>query len=227
MLRAVLFDMDGVLVDSEAFIAEAAIAMFAERHGVVVKVEDFRPFLGTGELRYLGGVAEKYGVVFDPELDKARTYDIYTEIIRGRLKELPGAVDFVHECRQLGLKTAIATSADLRKMEANMREIGLSVSDFDATVSGLDIERRKPFPDIFLEAARRLGVAGEECLVVEDAVNGVEAARAAGCACLALTGSFSEAELRAAGAEAVAIDLAHADRRLIGGSGLVRRRRGH
>jgi beta-phosphoglucomutase len=211
MIQAVLFDMDGVLVDSEAFIAEAAIAMFAQRHGIRVTREDFQPFVGAGENRYLGGVAAKYGIGLDLETDKARTYELYFGLIRGRLREIPGAVDFVRACRARGLKTAIATSADRRKLGANLDAIGLSEADFDATVDGLQVERKKPFPDIYLEAARRIGVGAGDCLVVEDAVSGVAAAKAAGAACLAIGGSFSEAELRAAGADYFAADLSKAD----------------
>jgi beta-phosphoglucomutase len=207
---ALLFDMDGVLVDSEAFIAEAAIAMFAERYRISATREDFLPFVGAGENRFIGGVAEKYGLSIDIEADKARTYELYFEIIRGALREVPGAVAFVRECRRLGLKTAIATSADRRKLEANLREIGLAESDFDAVVDGLEIERKKPAPDIYLEAARRLGVEPGRCLVVEDAVSGVKAAKAAGMRCLALAGSFPEKGLRAAGADYFAADLAGA-----------------
>lgn len=199
--------MDGVLVDSEIFIAQAAIAMLAERYGVFATREDFLPFVGTGENRFIGGVAAKYGVTIDIEPDKARTYDLYHELIRGKLEALPGAVAFVRECRTLGLKTAIATSADRRKLEASLREIGLSDADFDAVVDGLQVERKKPFPDIYLEAARRLGVPPGRCLVVEDAVSGVRAAVSAGCACLGIGGSFSEAELRAGGASWFAADL--------------------
>lgn len=216
MIHAVLFDMDGVLVDSESFIAEAAIAMLAEGYGVRATREDFLPFIGTGEDRFISGVAEKYGAAISIVSDKARTYELYFQLIKGRLKELPGAVAFVRECRARGLKTAIATSADRRKLEANLREIGLADKDFDATVDGLQVERKKPFPDIYLEAARRVGVGLADCLVVEDAVSGVMAAKAAGAACLALGGSFSEAELRAAGADWFAADLSRADRSLLG-----------
>lgn len=215
-IEAILFDMDGVLVDSEAFIAQAAIAMLAERYGISATREDFLPFVGTGENRFIGGVAAKYGVTIDLEPDKARTYDLYHELIRGKLEALPGAVAFVRACRARGLKTAIATSADRRKLEASLREIGLSDADFDAVVDGLQVERKKPFPDIYLEAARRLGVPPERCLVVEDAVSGVKAAKAAGASCLALGGSFPETELRAAGADFFAADLAGADRSILG-----------
>lgn len=187
--RAVLFDMDGVLVDSERFISAAAIRMF-EEHGVRVKEEDFLPFVGTGENRYIGGVAEKYGVRFELERAKARTYEIYAGLVRGKLRALPGAVEFVNRSRARGLACAVATSADRVKLEVNLREIGLPADTFDALVNGLDVERKKPHPDIYLEAARRLGVEPGRCLVVEDAVSGVTAAKAAGARCLALTTSF-------------------------------------
>lgn len=215
LIGAVLFDMDGVLVDSEGFIAEAAIAMLAERYGVAATREDFLPFVGMGENRFIGGVADKYGVSIDIERDKARTYELYFEVIRGRLREIRGASAFVRECRARGLKTAIATSADRRKLEANLREIGLAEADFDAAVDGLQVERKKPFPDIYLEAARRVGIVPTSCLVVEDATSGVKAAKAAGCACLAIGGSFSEAELRSSGADYFAADLASADRSIL------------
>ena len=210
MIKAVLFDMDGVLVDSEAFIAKAAMAMLAERYGVIATREDFLPFVGMGEDRFIGGVAEKYGVVLEPVRDKARTYELYFEVIKGKLCEIKGASAFVQECRDHGLKTAIATSADRRKLEANLREIGLPEAFFDATIDGLQIERKKPAPDIYLKAASCLGIAPRDCLVVEDAVSGVQAAKAAGMYCLALAGSFPEAELRAAGADYFAADLAGA-----------------
>lgn len=194
MIRGVLFDMDGVLADSEPFICQAAVKMFAES-GLKVNPQDFKPFVGTGENRYIGGVAEKYGLKVDIEKVKARTYEIYQEIIRGNLKSLPGAVGFVRKCREMGFKTAVATSADAVKMEANLREIGLPSSAFDATINGLDIENKKPFPDIYIKAAERIGLKPEECLVVEDAVSGIKAAKAAGCRCLAVTTSFDRTML--------------------------------
>jgi HAD superfamily hydrolase (TIGR01509 family) len=200
-VQAVIFDMDGVLCDSEAFICEAARRMFAERHGVEAAASDFLPFVGAGENRYLGGVAEKHGVRLDLETDKRRTYEIYLEIIRGRLRPLPGVGAFIGRCRRRGLKLAVATSADRVKMEGNLREIGVPAETFDACVNGLDVQRCKPDPDIFLLAAGRVDTAPERTLVVEDAPNGVQAAGAAGACCLGLTTSFSAERLTSAGAD--------------------------
>ncbi|MDR2101870.1 MAG: HAD-IA family hydrolase [Treponema sp.] len=207
-VKGVIFDMDGVLTDSEWFIAEAARIMFWETHGLPVSHGDFLPFVGLGENRFLGGVAEKYGLPgFDLERDKRRTYEIYRDIVKGKLKALPGAVAFVRRCRDLGLKIALATSTDYTKMMANLEEINLAEGVFDALVNGLDVERRKPFPDLFLEAARRIGLEGRFCWVVEDSVGGVTAAKAAGMRCLGLLTTFPEAEIRAAGADLIVPDL--------------------
>jgi HAD superfamily hydrolase (TIGR01509 family) len=189
-LRGVIFDMDGVLVLSEPILARAAARMFAEK-GYTVVHEEFRPFIGMGEARYLGGVAEARGIPFDPERDKARTYDLYLELIKGRLEPLPGVVGFVAECRRRGLKVAVASSADAVKVEGNLREIGLPPETFDVVVDGTLVTRKKPAPDVFLEACRRLELAPPTCLVVEDAVAGVAAAKTAGARCLAVTTSFA------------------------------------
>lgn len=197
MIEGVIFDMDGVLVDSEEWICKAAIRMFAE-HGLQVKPEDFLPFVGAGENRYIGGVAEKYDFPIDIERDKQRTYEIYDEIVRGNLSPLPGVREFIDKCRGKRLSLSLATSADERKMHTNLREIGLSTDTFDAAVNGLKVEERKPDPEIFLLAARRMDAGPSHCLVVEDSVNGVQAAAACGARCLALTTSFPAEELEEA-----------------------------
>lgn len=197
MIQGVLFDMDGVLVDSESFICKAAILMFGEL-GYTVTPQDFQPFVGMGENRYIGGVAERYGIKIDIEQVKARTYEIYGEIARNNLSPLPGSLEFIEKCRNKGLRLALATSADNIKMKINLNEIGLSAGTFKAIITGLDVKRKKPFPDIYLKAAESLGLKPGDCLVVEDAVSGIEAGKAAGCRCLAVTSSFDAGKLKAA-----------------------------
>jgi beta-phosphoglucomutase len=193
-LEAVLFDMDGVLLDSEAFICAAGIEMFSEK-GYRVSREDFTEFTGMGENRYLGGVAGKHGIPFDLEKDKARTYEIYARLVKGKLTLLPGAREFVERCRKRGLKIALASSADRIKVDINLEETGLQHELFQAIVSGEDIEHKKPAPDIFVRAAQLLQINPSHCLVVEDAISGVASGKAAGCRVLALITSFGEAEL--------------------------------
>lgn len=195
MIKGVLFDMDGVLVDSEPFICRAAIMMFEEL-GQKVAPEDFHPFVGMGENRYIGGVADKYGIKIDIEAAKARTYEIYGNIVKGKLKPLRGAMEFIGRCRKKGFKIALATSADPVKMSVNLREIGLPPDSFHSIVTGKDVINKKPFPDIYLTASEKIGLKPQECMVVEDAVSGIKASKAAGCRCLAVTSSFDKAALK-------------------------------
>lgn len=189
--------MDGVLVDSEKYIFEAAKQMFAE-YGIAVKPEDALPFVGMGENRYISGIGQQNGFTVDIEPDKARTYAIYKEITRGKLNALPGVHSFINQCKQKGLKMAVASSADRIKIDINLHEIGLSAETFDIIISGEDVERKKPFPDIYLLAAEKLGLKPEECIVVEDAVSGITSGKFAGCKCLALTTSFKAEQLQEA-----------------------------
>lgn len=196
-IKAVIFDMDGVLTDSEPLICEAAIAMFQE-FGLRVQAEDFVPFIGTGENRYLGGVAEKYGFAVDIPRAKKRTYEIYLALAPTKLRAFPGARDFVLACRRAGYKTALASSADPIKIETNLRLISLPMADWDAITTAEEVVHKKPAPDLFLVAARKLGLPPEQCVVIEDAINGIQAAKAAGMRCLAVAQTFPASELQAA-----------------------------
>jgi len=189
--------MDGVLTDSEPLINAAAVAMFREK-GLNVQPEDFIPFVGTGEDRYIGGVAEKYRFPLDLPAAKKRTYEIYLDLVPQRLGAFPGAQSLVRRCRQAGLKVAVASSADFIKIEANLRKIGLPPAEWNAIVSAEDVTHKKPAPDIFLAAARKLGVPPHRCVVIEDAVNGVQAAKAAGMRCVAVAHTFPAEKLAAA-----------------------------
>lgn len=188
-IKAVLFDMDGVLVDTEALILEAAIIGLREFEVNAVP-EDFTEFIGAGETRYLGGPAEKYGVPFDPEM-KTVVYDIYAEI----LKQHPDAVyDGVYDVLQYvkdNFLCSVCSAADLTKVRHNLNAIGVTPAFFNALVTGSDVTRQKPFPDIFLKGAELLGVEAKDCVVIEDSLNGIRAAKAAGAVSVAVTTSFS------------------------------------
>ena len=196
-IRAVIFDMDGVLTDSEPLINAAAVALFRER-GVAVAPEDFLPFVGAGEDRYIGGVAEKHGVTLDLPAAKHRTYEIYLELVPQRLQAFPGAVELVRRCRAAGLLTAVASSADQVKVHANLNQIGLPPAEWNTVVTGESVVHKKPAPDIFLAAAQKLGLQPAECVVIEDAVNGIAAAKAAGMRCVAVAQTFPAEQLTAA-----------------------------
>ena len=194
-ISGVLFDMDGVLCDSEPLLANAACRLFAERYGLTVAPHEFAPFVGTGDKHYLDGVAQQHGLTQRFPDDKDRLYAMYLAMIPGRLQPTPGAHEFVHACRARGLKIAVATSADRVKLDGALAAVHLPLSLFDVIVTGSDITHAKPHPEIFLTAAQKLKLPPAQCLVIEDSPHGIVAARAAGCPCLALATTFPAAQL--------------------------------
>lgn len=196
-IGAVIFDLDGVLVDSEALINGAAVAMFKEQ-GLTVAPEDFLPFVGAGEERYVGGVADLYNFPLDVVLAKQRTYEIYLDLVPSHLRAFPGVHDLLQTCRKAGLRLAVATSTDHVKAVASLQKVGLPLEFWDTVVMGEQVERKKPAPDIFLTTAAKLGLEPADCVVVEDAIHGIQAAKAAGMRCIAVAHTFSAVHLREA-----------------------------
>lgn len=206
MIRAVVFDMDGVLTDSEPVINAAAIAGLRE-YGVAAEPADFLPFVGMGEDCYIGGVAERYGCRYRPAMKK-RVYEIYLEILADRIKAFPGVQSLLGALRGRGVDLCLASSADRIKVEANLAAIRVSLTAFAAIVVGEDVACKKPAPDIYRTAAARLGLDPRECCAVEDAVNGIQAAKAAGMRCVAVAQSFPVEVLRDTHADVVRSSLA-------------------
>lgn len=201
MIKLVIFDMDGVLIDSEEAVTVAAVEAL-ESWGIKASPSDFKQFTGMGENKFIGGVAELYGKEFDPAM-KDLTYKIYVYTADERVTVYPWSKPIVSRLNQAGYKTAIASAADKIKVDCNVKCIGLDLSVFSAVITGSDVTRHKPNPDVFLKAAEKSGIAPQYSLVIEDAVSGVQAAKAAGMTCIALTTSFDEETLRNAGADYV------------------------
>ncbi|KAL4421480.1 hypothetical protein ABPG75_010771 [Micractinium tetrahymenae] len=199
-VKAVLFDMDGVLCNSEEVSRLAACEVMVELYGLTVHPDEFVPFTGTGEANFLGGVARKYNAPFELESCKAKFFEVYMSKYAkpGMGIGHEGARELVQACRAAGLKTAVASSADLVKVHANLAAAEIPLDLFDAIVSADAFERLKPSPDIFLAAASQLGVHPDNCVVIEDAVAGVQAARAAGMRVIGVTTSLAPEAMQAA-----------------------------
>ncbi|MBQ9968644.1 MAG: HAD family phosphatase [Oscillospiraceae bacterium] len=197
--KAILFDMDGVLIESEELMRASAIRALAE-HGVQAKHEDFYEFTGCGEDRFIGGVAEKYGLVYDISM-KERAYDLFGERVMEETFVPEGVKQMLETLHSRGLKLAVCTAADRRKAMYNLQAIGVTEDLFTAFITGSEVERKKPHPDIYLEGARRVGEAPGDCLVVEDALSGIRAAHAGGMDAAAVPTTFTRAQLEEAAPE--------------------------
>jgi len=219
MIKLVIFDMDGVLVDSEPAITMASIESLREHFGIEAKHSDFKEFTGMGDDKFIQGVAEKYGKSYDVKL-KLRAYEIYNAH-KDWVKVFPRAKKLIHNLYNIGLNCAVASASDLVKVKVNIKKIKLGKSIKIITtenkkdnitkiikrplyvITGTDVKNKKPDPEIFLKAAETVGISPENTIVIEDAVSGVKAAKAAGMTCIGVTTSFNRRILLEAGADYV------------------------
>jgi len=177
-VRALIFDMDGLLVNSEP-LAARAMADFLAAFGHQPRPEVATRLLGRRLPEAIAIVREAYGLAASVD-ELTRVYGaMRLAALRGSVQPMPGARDIIALGRQLGLRLALATSGTREHVDVSLGETGLA-AQFDAEVTGDEVQRGKPAPDLFLLAAQRLGVPPSNCVVLEDAPLGVEAAKAAG-----------------------------------------------
>lgn len=177
-LRAVVFDLDGVLVDSE-HLWEEMWARYAARHGTTWTAEHTSAVQGMSAPEWAAYLADVAGGAESPEAVEAAVVDEMVDALAaGRSPLLPGARAMVQDVSDR-VPIALASSAPRRLIDAVLDTHDL-VDDFTATVSSAEVPRGKPSPDVYLEAARRLGTPPTECVGVEDSSNGIRAVHAAG-----------------------------------------------
>ena len=178
MIRALIFDMDGLLVDSEP-LAARAMDEFLTGHGLVRRDEVMVQLLGRRLPEAIAIVRDAYGLEHPMEALIEQYGEMRLAAVRGAVRLMPGAVEAIEFGRAAGLSIALATSGMRTHAAVSLAETGLR-GMFDAEVTGDEVERGKPAPDLFLLAAERIGVEPAGCVVFEDAPNGVLAAQAAG-----------------------------------------------
>jgi HAD superfamily hydrolase (TIGR01509 family) len=198
---AIIFDLDGVIIDSEA-LHNAAVAAALQERGVILPQSIFEEFLGIPDAVFLEHASQTYlaGSVGAETLlaDKQRIF-LATQ---DQVQSIPGAVDFIRSLRPQVEALALVTSSLRQNQELAFAKFGLS-PHFDVVVTAEDVTHAKPHPEPYLTAVVRLGRPADECLVIEDSLHGIASARAAGCRTLALATSYSPEALAAAGADFV------------------------
>lgn len=203
-VRAVIFDLDGVIVDSEPYSMQALVDVL-RHHGVAPTAEELRRSYGRKITEDFMDYFTRYGVTADLESAVARKRARYYELAAGNLKPFPGVRALIHRLRATGHRLALASSGDRDKVAFSLRALGLD-GVFEAIVTGDEIVHSKPHPEIYVMAARRLEVDPGDCLAIEDAPNGVQAAKGAGMRCIAVTNSVLREQLE--GADLIVASLA-------------------
>ncbi|MEV7971600.1 HAD family phosphatase [Cellulomonas sp. NPDC089187] len=180
---AVLWDMDGVLVDSEALLYEAERQLFAE-HGIGLTPQVKAGFVGLGGTEVLAALAGHYGIEPDLPAWTARKIELATALFP-QLQPFAPTTALVRALAAAQVPMAVASGSPLSAIEVSLSTVGLAEL-LPVRVSVDQVGAGKPAPDVFLAAAERLGVPPEQCVVIEDAVPGVLAAKAAGMRCIAI-----------------------------------------
>ncbi len=182
MIRAIVFDMDGVLVDSELLHLRALKITFAVM-GVVLTEAACRQNMGRSTRDFLKTIIGDHGL--EVSLDsvyidhKRRLLQLY----RNHVKPMEGATDLISMCQRAGIKLALASSSDKELIDVVLSKFSWQ-SIFKVVVSGEDVEKPKPHPAIFVKSADMLGFHPSECLAIEDSSAGVQSALAAGMICV-------------------------------------------
>ena len=190
MIKALIFDMDGTIVDNMGVHTAVWLDVLA-KFGVKITGSEFQATVA--------GMTnpETLRKLVNPEMTDAQAAEIarrkeerYREQYRDTMRPVKGLIPLLQEARRMGMRLAVATAAGNDNIDFVMNGLDLWDS-FDAIVGADDVERGKPHPDLFLLAAERLGVSPEHCLVFEDALTGIEAARRAGMEAIAVTTSHN------------------------------------
>lgn len=185
-ITAVLWDMDGIIVDSEEQ-WPAEMGRFFKEHGKEYTPEDASVLLGSSSQTWVAYIQDRC------ELDASWTYERVTDDIRGRMQRwyeseaqpMPGAIELMQALQERGIKQAIASGANPKTIEVIVERFGLE-QFLGAWVSGEEVPNPKPAPDVFLEAARQIAAKPEECTGIEDSPNGTRALKDGGIRAIAI-----------------------------------------
>lgn len=184
MIKAVIFDMDGVVVDTEP-LSHRANKKFYESLGLDVTDDVYSTFIGNSDKNIIQKIKNIYGVDTDEAILVAQGLEYYCQEFDAdaTLELMPGLKNLVIDLYNNGMKILLASSSSKVKIERVFNRFGLN-QYFSHKISGQDFEFSKPHPAIFLDAVAKSGFTADECIVIEDSTNGIKAAKAAGIYCI-------------------------------------------
>jgi HAD superfamily hydrolase (TIGR01509 family) len=184
MLRAVIFDMDGVIIDSQPYHFAVEEKIFRKK-GIAVSIEESHSFVGMAGDRMWSQVKNKFGLK-----ESIRELMAFDNRIRvnyfaslENVRPMPGIIELLEELRRNTIKIALASSSSVEVVNVFMSKLGIG-HYFQHIISGDFVEKGKPAPDIFIHTAQALQESAADCVVIEDSANGVKAAKLAGMKCI-------------------------------------------
>lgn len=188
-MKAVIFDMDGVILDSEP-IYDSSVTVHLRELGVEVEPEIFESTRGTTVVEFWSLLQKRYSLADGVEslvLESVRRLDEHFKTNES-VQSMLGLHDFVDYLSSLDKRLAVASSSRMNRISIILERFRIH-SSFEVVVSGDEVNLGKPHPEIFQIAADKLGLEAQDCLVIEDSTNGVKAAKSAGMTCIGFRGS--------------------------------------
>jgi HAD superfamily hydrolase (TIGR01509 family) len=189
IIEAIVFDLDGLMVDSEPLAKEAWRAFLA-RHGHTFDRETSKATLGLRLTECAQLIKERYDLPLSVEEIAAQRSEWFLAALEGNLQPMPGLLELLEAIDARGLRRAVATSSPKFYASAALREIGVA-GGFEVIIAGDMVPRGKPAPDIYLAAAEALALSPAVCLALEDSPNGLHAAKSAGMRCIVVPNALS------------------------------------
>ena len=185
VIRALIFDFDGLILDTESPLYNSWMEIF-EKHGLVVTQQQWASLLGaSADVPEAYDLLEKHlGKPLDRALIREQRLSRELQLLDSE-DVLPGVRELIHEAKEVGLGLAVASSSDRAWVEGLLTKHGL-IESFDTVVCAEDVAQTKPAPDLFLKALEHLNVEAREAIVFEDSEHGAGAAKAAGIFCVAV-----------------------------------------
>lgn len=184
MITTVIFDMDGVIIDSEPIHFEIEKKIFEEL-GIDISLHEHYSFVGTSSQNMWEQIVKKYNLPNSAKELTKRDKDLYLNylITENNLQPIPGVSELIKELYTVHYSLVLASSASMDNIDMVLAKFNL-FGFFQSKISGAELQYAKPHPEIFLEAAKSVGADPGTCLVIEDSENGITAAKAAGMKCI-------------------------------------------
>jgi len=199
MISAVIFDMDGVLIDSEP-LHKQIFDGFSRELGFSLSQDEYKSLIGVSSIKQWRLMCERFKLPGKPEdlsREKMSRYKHLLKIGDESVRAVPGALELISAIKSAGIPFAIASSNDREIIDLSLRSINIE-NEFDISVAGDEVENCKPAPDVYLKAVRLLNTDPEGCIAIEDSTNGVTAAKSAKMCCIGFVNRHSPGQNLAA-----------------------------
>lgn len=188
---AVIFDLDGLLVDSEP-VQKESFNVVLSRYGVRLEEDDFRPLVGHSTRENFEYLKKRFGICDDVDTLLALKAEAYEGLL-WKIKAMPGALELVEKLYGLAVPMAVASSSSKDIVLRSLAQAGFD-NKFDVVVGGDEVAMTKPAPDVYLRAVSLLKIPPKRCVALEDSRAGVRAARSSGLRCIAVPNKYTSEE---------------------------------